>query len=377
MIELSAVGQPLSRRLLEAPGGFLWWYFDLVDSKGDGLVVIWSFGLPFLPGHASACRRGELALPVELPSLNISVYRGGRIDFYLLQQFEPAEARWHGDDSGSIWDFGESRIRSLRARRRRIVDLDLKLDVPGLDEKVLLRAAASGPEVAGDWPSGVENTDHSEVLPRHDWRPLLCARRAGAELTVGRETSSLDGRVYHDRNGGSLPLHNLGIRWWSWGRVAMEDGELVYFVLDGHGGGRERIFLHINEDGRARRLDPDVLRDEEVERTIAGLSVWRRARLRDDRGLHLDLDFRSAVDRGPFYQRALTQAFDGQGERHWGVAEFCEPGRVDWARHRPLVRMRVHRRGEKNSMWLPLFSGPRRGRLKRFLSGLFSQSGGD
>jgi hypothetical protein len=50
-----------------------------------------------------------------------------------------------------------------------------------------------------------------------------------------------------------------------------------------------------------------------------------------------------------------------------GVGEAIIPDRVDHPLHRPFVRMRVHNLDGPNSMWLPLFSGPGRGRLRRLL----------
>ena len=61
---------------LTAPGGFVWWYLDLTDGAGNGVVLIWSFGLPFLPGYADAARKGQGQSPASRPSLNVAVYKG-------------------------------------------------------------------------------------------------------------------------------------------------------------------------------------------------------------------------------------------------------------------------------------------------------------
>jgi hypothetical protein len=81
---------------------------------------------------------------------------------------------------------------------------------------------------------------------------------------------------------------------------------------------------------------------------------------------------RDVVDSGPFYMRYITQIRDQTGDQTGdqttrGVGELCEPGRVDLHRHRPLVRMRVHHLGGDNSIWLPLFTGPKTGRVRRLL----------
>ena len=69
---------------LQSSGGFLWWYLDLTDDDGNGMVLIWSFGLPFLPGLASEARAGRPKQPAESPSVNVVLYRNGRADFCLL-----------------------------------------------------------------------------------------------------------------------------------------------------------------------------------------------------------------------------------------------------------------------------------------------------
>ena len=62
MIPVTPVPPGLAdQALLDVPGGFLWCYLDLVDATGDGLVLVVSFGLPFLPGGSSA----RALLPVD------------------------------------------------------------------------------------------------------------------------------------------------------------------------------------------------------------------------------------------------------------------------------------------------------------------------
>ena len=90
MIDLSPVDRAPDRTVLRSAGGFTWFYVDLVDDRGNGATVIWSWGLPFLPGYASAARAGRPQLPIERPSVNVVVYQGGRERFYLLSELR----RW-------------------------------------------------------------------------------------------------------------------------------------------------------------------------------------------------------------------------------------------------------------------------------------------
>ena len=80
------------------------------------------------------------------------------------------------------------------------------------------------------------------------------------------------------------------------------------------------------------------------------------------------------VDSGPFYMRYLTRARAGDGEAT-GVAELIRPDRIDLARHRPFVRMRVQQ-PSSNSAWLPLFSGPKQGRIRRLFDYNFGGGAG-
>ena len=65
---LNFCSPPEDDRLPEAPGGFCWWYVDLVDERGDGAVLIWGFALPFL--------EPPTALPAaERPFVNLEIGR--------------------------------------------------------------------------------------------------------------------------------------------------------------------------------------------------------------------------------------------------------------------------------------------------------------
>ncbi len=372
MIELSGADDELPVELLEAPGGFLWWYVDLIDKNGDGLVVIWSFGLPFLPGYANAARSGRFQLPVQRPSLNISHYRAAKLDFYLLQEFDSREVSWHREAQQATWRFGESRLRSAKCGDQHQVQLDLRLDVPGMKWPAVVELEARGPAVCGQWESEITRFRPETKRSVHDWRPLLCMGEGQGFLATSQGRVSVSGRAYHDRNGGCVPLHDIGIDWWAWGRVATAEEEFVYFVLDDESGRRETVFLTVDARGVGRRLKRCRLGDEKMKKSLHGLRVWRSVTVYRDGDRWFDIRFDDLVDSGPFYARSIPRARDSRGRWHRGSAEFCDPQRIDLRRHRMLVQMRVHRRGGDNSMWLPLFSGPKKGRVRRLIRSLAS-----
>lgn len=367
-LQLAPWGAGLSKRLLSVPGAFLWWYVDLVNHRGDGMVVIWSFGLPFLPGYTHGIRRGRPTVPAEVPSLNVASYRGGRADFYLLQRYEPEGVKWQCTPRGDRWRFGASTLRSEVCEHRRMVDIELALDVPAMERPVEVRLCAEGPGVCDGISCHEPSVRLDEPTPGHEWVPLLCACRGRAELALGDDIQHFDGRVYHDRNGGRTPFHRLGIDHWSWGRVALGERELIYYGLD-EGGELHRPMWLVGADGIAESVDDAEWIPRSPQKNAGGLRWWRTVEIRRNGHTWVRIDHRDVVDSGPFYLRSLP-VVTAQGRRYRGTAEFCEPARVDRMLSRPLVKMRVDRRDGANSMWLPLFCGPRRGRVGRLVRGL-------
>ena len=367
LIELSVAGSGLSPELKKSRGGFLWWYADLVDREGNGLVLIWSYGLPFLPGYASAARRGEAPEAGARPSLNVSTYRKGVLDFYLLQEFDPREVSWEATEAGDRWSFGASTLSSLVVEGERRLVVDLNLDVPGMNAPVRLSLKGKGPAVAVTPGEHRPELRQAAPLPAHDWTPILCATVGEAVFESGSERVEMQGRLYHDRNGGKLPLHDLGIDIWAWGRVSMPGRDFIYYVLDGSAGKDEALFLEICDQGVLKRIEGCELRRGKMQKNLGGLRWWQTMEIWREGEVFLSLHHRDVVDSGPFYLRSLFEARCSAGEVHRGVAEVCDPARVDLAVHRPLVKMRVHDRRSLNSMWLPLFTGPKQGRVERLV----------
>ena len=81
MIKLGHRDELFDLNLMQRVGSFTWWYVDLVDSEGNGAVLIWFAGLPFLP--LKSLKRK----PKELSGLTLSLYRDHKIDFYAFQTY--------------------------------------------------------------------------------------------------------------------------------------------------------------------------------------------------------------------------------------------------------------------------------------------------
>jgi carotenoid 1,2-hydratase len=357
VIEIGGAGNPVAPGLLRAPGGFLWWYADLVTPAGDGAVVIWSYGLPFLPGYASAARRGRAQLPVSRPSVNVVVYRRGRPVFYLLQEHAPAPV--DEDALAHTQRIGGCTFHRRGAGGRCTLDaaLDLPLPVAG---RLTGTLRMEGPSLRGPAFAAPD--------AEHLWTPLIAPAQGELELLLdGRPLERVAGRAYHDRNTGRVPLHELGIHVWMWGRFPFADRERIYYLLwpEDEKAPPRAIGIDLHRDGRTVQVPLQVELGRE-RWTFGGLRRPERMVLRHEGEPWLTVRHREVSDAGPFYLRLLSEgAADGESVTGW--SELVHPARVDLARHRPFVRMRVHRPGGPNSTWLPLFSGPREGRAARLV----------
>lgn len=351
-IALVSPDLPLPRSLLEAPGGFFWWYLDLLDAEGTGMVVIWSFGLPFLPGYGAAARRGQPQLPGSRPSLNVAVYERGAPASYLLQELSAADVEWTDDRS---WRFGESHFR----REGDTLSIALRARLPGggrLEGDVRVQGSTCRP--------CPEVTHSAEEGSEHGWTPLLVPAFGEADLDIGDgRRLRFSGRAYHDRNHSTVPLGALGIEEWFWGRAHHGDEERVIYWLKGPGG-EKTLALRLGPGGGVELLRDATLTLEPDGRARYGMPRYRGFTAKVAGEPFMDLGVARPLDDGPFYLRSLLE------ERATGEARgFCEvvvPARVDLDLHRPFVRMRVHHLGGENSWFLPFLAGPRRGRLGRF-----------
>lgn len=361
LLTLTSPDRPLSRALLDAPGGFAWWYAEVLDESRSGVVLIWSFGLPFLPGYLGAARAGRPQRPVERPSLNVALYERGRPTLYLLQEHAQDDASW--EDEGTF-RFGRSTLETRSEGGRRTLRAVLDQPIPGSTERLRGTIEIDGParRLAGAEPREID-------ARFHDWTPLTAMARGEVDLAVNGRRVRLSGRAYHDRNGSRTALDRLGIAEWVWGRAALRDRELVWYLLWPARGDREATFLgaEIDPDGCTRVLDRLGVRAEGERRGRFGMRWWERLELTHRGAPWLRVEQERPIDDGPFYLRSFVRARAPSGEVASGMGEVCVPAKVDRAHERPFVRMRVHRVGGESSRWLPLFAGPTEDRARRLV----------
>ncbi len=342
MIALGDSSEGFDRSILGSPGGFGWWYGDLLDDGGNGLVVIAAYGLPFLPGPGS---------PSERPSLNVALYRDGAPSLYLLEELDPADAPLLEDGDGCR--MGASRVESSLVGGRRVFDVQLDCALPGTTDRLVGSVHIEGPatRTGGGAPAG------------HLWTPLALGASARAHVRVGDEVVlDVRGRGYHDRNTSPVALGELGISHWLWGRVPDGTLEHVFYLLWPEGQGQPiALVLHAGPDGTLEVEEARVSL-EGWRLTRYGLSWWRRIGLETRHG-RLDVHFDTIVDNGPFYQRFIVR-----GPGMPGIAERVVPSRIELPFIQPFVRMCVHRPTGASSFLAPWFVGEREGRLSRLLS---------
>jgi carotenoid 1,2-hydratase len=365
VIRLGSPNRAPDPAVLHSPGGFTWFYVDLVDDQGRGATVIWSWGLPFLPGYAQAARAGRPEVPIGRPSVNVVVYGGGRERFYLLSELPPEECEWGAD--GRSWRLGgcsftwtDTAGEGPGPTRMLHGILDLALPTGGRVTGELQVSGALRCDLPGGGTSDSEST--------HLWTPMLAASRGVLELNTPGGALRIEGRAYHDRNSATRPLQELGIQSWWWGRLALPGRDLIFYRLtpSAAGSAPRDLVVEIAADGSCRVRDEAGLQVGRLRRSTWGLRRPTGAAFPDPDGCPVQVDISAVLDNGPFYQRYLLRGRCGADEGY-GVGENLVPDRVDTDLLRPLVRMRVHRADGPNSMWLPLFSGDSDGRVRRLL----------
>lgn len=363
----------------------MWWYFDHLDASGTGCVCILSYALPFLPGITSGARKGAGFVPEQIPSLNVAVYVERQlVDYYLITGSESRARYEFHEDAGRLVErlsFAESTLTIERDDTRTSFYADLRLPVAGqANARTRLNIRAEGPTVR-------TGTDESGVrLPRkephatpqkpakddvHRWA-MICPNLsvdASIDWPDGRHLT-MSGHGYLDRNDSMVAIDQLGIDWWLWGRARVNDVVYVWYVLEGHESATptKAIGFEVQSDGAVVQREL-VIQQADSRRRLFGMRRSSHYTLLTENRTWLELTEQSVVDDGPFYLRTIQLASTSGGDSGLGFCELVRPARVDLARHRFLVRMRVLNLDQRTSIWLPLFSGPAGTRWRRLFRG--------
>jgi carotenoid 1,2-hydratase len=383
LLTLAPPERELPRQLLDTPGGFAWWYLDLLEpgrspEDAHGAVLIWSFGLPFLPGYTAAARQGTAPPAGARPSLNLVIYERGKPAFYALQEFSPGETEWVEEDGGvTRWRFGANVIERVRqGGEGGRVDLiaKLSLKIPGADSPLTGTISAGGPARRSPVTEGSALTALT-ARGLHEWSPILGPALGTVDCRQGQRTFQFQGRAYHDRNGGERALDQLGLDHWYWARVPLAaeggrgPGELVVYLLNPEGPAAPQCLGVVTAADGASVLVDDLRAVVSAPwLDWAGMAYHRELTVLRGDTPWTRIRFRHLVDSGPFYLRALVTAETwarGVRETATGMGELCRPSMIDLDAIRPLVQMRVDTRSADNSIWLPLFAGTPEDRFDR------------
>lgn len=345
MLRIATIEERTNARPGGISEGFSWYYMDISNGEGSGLVFNWARGLPFLPG--SRRRSG----PDRPASMNIVAYSQGRQSRYLLQEWSPDDVEF--DAATGNARFGAYAINIRDEQDLTTLSAHLDLALPG-GERWRGDIEVSGPTFRLD----EELAGGSDAHGGHLWCPQTIHARGRADLMSASERWEIEGSAYVDSNLSAVPLHQQGIARWDWGRVSFGGFTLVYYWSrssrkDEAGPFCELILAGV--DGKAERVHA------ELEGYDSRLSVYcvrtpRRLKFRTARG-DFTIVLACAVDQSPFYERYLVEGVGPLGQRGSGFAEVVLPERVDRPWMRPFVRMRTHSLIRPNSLWLPLFSG--------------------
>ncbi len=400
MLTLTTAGQALDRRCLSSEGAFCWWYGDVVDGEGNGVVVIGAFALPFLE------RRDTPTMPASRPSITVAVYERGICTFYALLELSDRSTdskrdgvlqetcSWRGAapdrGEGERWTFGKSTLGYDIAdgKGRFFADLDLETPTGSLRGRFDIAGPARDPSGHGPHTLGTPPTLSGPLSAppggvAHDWCPQLGPADGRAALVIdGARRVDMVGSGYHDRNGALLPLWKQGIDHWLWARAdVVVDGRrqsrIVYVLWPDDGGAPCGLGVISDDDGATRVCDVSLV-DVEGGSTWLGMGEVRAFRAIDGAGQSF-LTGRVAhrVDDGPFYLRhTLRAGVDGGdvGDAVCGYVEVVDVKKIDTPWQRPFVRMRVSPSdADHASLWNPLFSGSRSGRVGRQLRWLMGQ----
>ena len=200
---------------------------------------------------------------------------------------------------------------------------------------------------------------------------------ANVQLEADSNVYHFQGRAYHDHNSSLLPLHDLNIDKWWWGRIALPDQEFIWYsLLSDNQSPPINMFITISQQGDVQVLEEGSCTLNNMQKSIFGLSSPSHFILDTPWQEKISVEVRNTVDDGPFYQRYIVHAKTQKGAG-FGIAEQVVPALVDGDWMRPLVKMRVanpRKNASKNSFWLPLFTGPKNGRWTRLIQQLFARN---
>jgi carotenoid 1,2-hydratase len=346
------------RRSKENSGSYEWWYFDIFDHVNAlHIVVIFYDGCPFSPGDIDKWENPEtrsFANPAEHPAVSISVYENGKPVFYSLTEYDKSDFCWNETDKKL--NIGGSGFQFKREGNNLVYRLDLDENLPGGDtlKGSLCFRGYQTPVNLFQIP---EHPEHPGK-PAHEWNMSLPAAGATGEIEITSRLHpgkkfNVSGRGYHDHNLGLEPMKNE-FRNWYWGRVHMNSGTLVYYIMNRKNHADNRAWF-ISSDNSGVEYFFDEAKLEDYRSNLFLLPAARKIILKG-KNAEATIQMSEVVDSGPFYYRFISDAIirsDDEAliETARGISEFIHPARIHNRLFRPFVNMRYLNK-EKQPHWV-------------------------
>ncbi|NVB38053.1 carotenoid 1,2-hydratase [Pseudenhygromyxa sp. WMMC2535] len=298
-----------------APGGYAWWYVDVIsDDHRLGLTIIIFVGSVFSPHYFAARRRasarGEAPPdPTRHSAVNVALYqpgapalldRGRNKRAWALSEYPSAQRErarlgvgastiaWTEDEHGPLLQVEIDEREPFLGRR--------PIFAHAIRGRVRLRPAAIfGPRI---------ELDPWREQPRHRWYPVAPMGRAEVEFEA--PALRFEGSAYHDVNEGDEALE-AGFRSWSWARAELgEHAGILYDVVDPRGGLHPRGWrLFPSTRTLAPIADGELGAASELPRSFWGMH--RPIRVRPGEQPQLI----ETLEDSPFYTRNLVHAAIG------------------------------------------------------------------
>lgn len=271
------------------PGGYLWWYVDVIADDGTRALTIIAFvGSVFSPYYARARRARALSVDPEAHcGLNVVVY-----------DIEPgakrlARRRW------AFTEYPRDEVRrgpdTFHVGRNRVAWEDgafvvdfVERTAPVWFGRSLRGHVRVSPSALPARSFRLDPDDH------HRWWPIAPHGRA----TVQVEGEVFEGSAYVDSNWGDEPLGD-GFARWQWSRAELEDRTVVLYDAAPRRGPAYERAMSFTDDGSFAWIDGPVA----SELPQAGWGLVRSTRV--DAGASALLT--ASLEDAPFYTRSLLE----------------------------------------------------------------------
>lgn len=325
------------------PGGYEWWYFDLLSENGYSAVIIFYNGNPFSKRYIKSLEQNTGKDGSSFPAVSVSVYKEGRPLYYGFEEAEPEEADFsqkHPD--GYV---KKNRFSGRQEGSSTLYSVSLNQILPGGDQiKGELTFTSFHNLFAG---GRQEKADPHEA---HVWNLVQPKSRVTGTLSIrGYTTEKIEiaGTGYHDHNTGPEPLKEQFTEWY-WGRYHFVGSAFIYYLMKEKGEWKKRAWLL--KEGGTMLIPGSSITTGKEEYTLFGLKTARKIEFAGDRfeGL-VQLD--DLLDNGPFYQRCrgkMVLKDEEEIKTAEGISEYIFPQRITNRLFWPLVSMRISYPGEKH-----------------------------